>query len=177
MSNSNIFGEEESVLPNKLKLILCKLLRNVKCSLPYKNKWVTDSTLFLQAPIGLTELWKQYLGQGIACRPNFFIEKQSHFWHTFWKNHILFNPFSANPTKWSNTLTQFIGCCWRIVWVCLTILWGWRLKDYPWISGKAWKSACETLGSKSFINFKSSLKEANLKNVEALELVLSYIWN
>ena len=23
---------------------------------------------------------------------------------------------------------QFIGCRRRIVWVCLTILWGWRLK-------------------------------------------------
>ena len=32
---------------------------------------------------------------------------------------ILFNPLSANPTKWSNT---------RIVWVCLAIFWGWRLK-------------------------------------------------
>ena len=26
-----------------------------------------------------------------------------------------FNPLSANPTKWSNTLKQFIGCCRRIV--------------------------------------------------------------
>ena len=38
------------------------------------------------------------------------------------------NPLSANPTKWSVTLKQFVGFCWRIVWVCLTILWGWRLK-------------------------------------------------
>ena len=29
-----------------------------------------------------------------------------------------FNPLSANPTKWSNTLKQFVGR------VCLTILWG-----------------------------------------------------
>ena len=28
-------------------------------------------------------------------------------------------PLSATPTKWSNT---------RIVWVCLTIFWGWRLR-------------------------------------------------
>ena len=27
------------------------------------------------------------------------------------------------------TLKQFVGNIWRIVWVCLTILWGWRLKD------------------------------------------------
>ena len=36
--------------------------------------------------------------------------------------------FSANTTKWSNTFNQYIGCCQRIVRVCLTILWGWRLK-------------------------------------------------
>ena len=27
------------------------------------------------------------------------------------------NPLSANPTKWSNTLKQFVGCCRQIVWV------------------------------------------------------------
>ena len=37
-------------------------------------------------------------------------------------------PLNANPTKWSNTLKQFIGNSRRIIWVCLTILWGWRLK-------------------------------------------------
>ena len=25
---------------------------------------------------------------------------------------------------------QFVGSCRRIVWVCLTILWGWRLKGW-----------------------------------------------
>ena len=40
----------------------------------------------------------------------------------FWRiaNSVL-NPLSANPTEWPNTLKQ-------IVWVCLTILWNWRLK-------------------------------------------------
>ena len=38
------------------------------------------------------------------------------------------NPLSANPTKWSNTLKQFVGKTWRIVWVCSTILWCWHLK-------------------------------------------------
>ena len=38
-----------------------------------------------------------------------------------------FNHLTANSTKWSNTLRQFVGCCRWIVWVCLTILWGWRL--------------------------------------------------
>ena len=41
-----------------------------------------------------------------------------------------FNPLNANPTKWSNTLKQFIEKSQKIVSVCLTILWGWRLKGY-----------------------------------------------
>ena len=38
------------------------------------------------------------------------------------------NPLRANLTKWSNTLKQFVGKSRRIVWVCLIILWVWRLK-------------------------------------------------
>ena len=38
------------------------------------------------------------------------------------------NPVSASPTKWSNTLKQFVSCCRQTAWVCLIILWGWRLK-------------------------------------------------
>ena len=41
-----------------------------------------------------------------------------------------FNPLSANPTKWSSTLKQFLGNNWQIFSVCLTILWGWCLKRY-----------------------------------------------
>ena len=33
-----------------------------------------------------------------------------------------------NPTKWPNSLKLFVGNSRRIVWVCLTILWGWNLK-------------------------------------------------
>ena len=40
----------------------------------------------------------------------------------------LFNSLSVNPTKWSITLKQFVAKSRRIVWVCLTILCGWRLK-------------------------------------------------
>ena len=47
-------------------------------------------------------------------------------------NRMLFrleiNSLSDNPTKWLNVLKQFVGKSWRIVWVCLTILWGCRLK-------------------------------------------------
>ena len=38
------------------------------------------------------------------------------------------NPLSANSTKWSNTLKQYVGNMLHIVWVCLTVLWGWHLK-------------------------------------------------
>ena len=40
------------------------------------------------------------------------------------------NPLSHKPIEWSNTLKQFVGNSRRIVWVCLTILCGWRLKGY-----------------------------------------------
>ena len=42
---------------------------------------------------------------------------------------VYITPLSANPTKWSNTLKQFVGFCRQIVWVYLTILWSWRLKS------------------------------------------------
>ena len=38
------------------------------------------------------------------------------------------NPLSAKPTKCSYTLKQFVGCCRQIVWICLTIFWGWQLR-------------------------------------------------
>ena len=41
---------------------------------------------------------------------------------------LILTIISANPTKWSNTLTQVAGFCWRFVWMCLTILWDWHLK-------------------------------------------------
>ena len=37
------------------------------------------------------------------------------------------NPLSGNPTKWSNTLKQFVGNSRRVE--CLTILLGWHLKS------------------------------------------------
>ena len=35
--------------------------------------------------------------------------------------HRWVNPLCGNPTKWSNTLKQFVSYWRRIVWVCLTI--------------------------------------------------------
>ena len=45
-----------------------------------------------------------------------------------WVEWLEVYPLSTNSTKWSNTFKQFVGNSQRIVWVCLTILWGWRLK-------------------------------------------------
>ena len=39
-------------------------------------------------------------------------------------NWLPINPLSANPTKWSNTLKQFVG---NFPTNCLTISWNWRL--------------------------------------------------
>ena len=49
-----------------------------------------------------------------------------------------FTPFRTNPTKWSNTLKQFIGNSQWIVWVCLTIVWGWRLKGWSSLAYSFW---------------------------------------
>ena len=37
-----------------------------------------------------------------------------------------FIPLSANLTRWSNTLKEFVGKSQQFVWVCLNILWGWH---------------------------------------------------
>ena len=60
------------------------------------------------------------------CNKRKHVQSQERgLWHKLRK---LLNPLSANPTKWSNTLEQIVGCSRRIVWVGLTILQGWRLK-------------------------------------------------
>ena len=66
----------------------------------------------------------------------FKISNFSRFYPFNWVLTMAFyNPLSANPTKWSNTLKQFVRCSQRIVWVRLTILWSWRLNGWwrrPW---------------------------------------------
>ena len=39
----------------------------------------------------------------------------------FTNTDLVFNPLRANPTKWSNTLKQFVGISRHIIWVCLAI--------------------------------------------------------
>ena len=51
-------------------------------------------------------------------------------WNTVVQTDLKYpRPSSANHTKLSNTLKQFVDKNQQIVWVCLAILWGWRLKD------------------------------------------------
>ena len=55
------------------------------------------------------------------------LTSDSHYKHFRFAEQNL-NPLSANPTKWSNTLKQFVG---NLPTNCLSvfdILWGWRLK-------------------------------------------------
>ena len=61
-----------------------------------------------------------------SFRPNVDLYRQRDFFFRGIAALSIFNLLSANPTKWSSTLKQFVGCCRRIVWMCLTILWGWR---------------------------------------------------
>ena len=52
----------------------------------------------------------------------------------------LVNPLNANPTKWSNTLKQFVD-----FWVCLTILCGWYLKGLIDVLDRCYKKIIENL--------------------------------
>ena len=87
--------------------------------------------------------WKSVTGKNSIIdlsRCQYASEQCSHA-RTYIFHNINFqvNPLSANPTKWSNTFKLFVANCRRITWVCLNILWGWRLRvniffSFPLIS-------------------------------------------
>ena len=52
------------------------------------------------------------------------------FLHQFAMSLKLNPPWSANAQKWLNALKQSVGNSQQIVYVSLTIFWGWRLKGY-----------------------------------------------
>ena len=60
-----------------------------------------------------------------------------------------FNRLSANTTKWSSTFKQFVSKSRQIVWVCLTILWGWRLRMH-WRFSTISKTSNRSVWSKIF---------------------------
>ena len=74
------------------------------------ERFVTkDNALSFMSPIkGTLAYWKQFLNDVLGgTLINFSIFSRP------LPEHI--SPLSANPTKWSNTLKQFVGFCRRIV--------------------------------------------------------------
>ena len=70
------------------------------------------------------------------------------------------NPSCANPTKWSNTIKQFVDNSWRIVWVCLTILWVWPIKGSEnWMDLWIWYKPFNH--SRTVLPFYSTSKQRN----------------
>ena len=65
----------------------------------------------------------------INCCNDSYFSKGEPLILEFWpaEVHVHLNPLSANPTKWSNKLKQFLGKL-PTNWVCLIILWGRCLK-------------------------------------------------
>ena len=45
---------------------------------------------------------------------------------------MILNAINTNTTKWTNTLKKLAGNSRQIVWVCLTVLWGWRVQGLMW---------------------------------------------
>ena len=86
-------------------------------------------------------------------------------------NLIKFKPLSANPTKWSNTLKQFLGCCRRLVWARLIIFWGGasRVK----VQHRIWSSE-EELKSLGFFIFISLIASRYYRKYEKCMCVLRW---
>ena len=77
-------------------------------------------------------IWNLKIANNIILVNCFHFQDDGHLYEsslgTVKKNvALLVEPLSGSPPKWSNTLKQLVGCCRKLAWVCLTILWGWRL--------------------------------------------------
>ena len=81
----------------------------------------------------------QWHEMGDKSRVKLFLSRFSIILHqmlynnwAYWNNGSIgtnwVNPLSANPTKWSNTLKQFVGRSRRILWVCFDYFVGLALK-------------------------------------------------
>ena len=81
---------------------------------------------------------------------NLYVKMMSFKIYTAWV--VLFNHLSANPTKWSNTLKQFLGFCQRIF-----DQWGWHLKG-------SFSYSCPILS----ILITSGLSNFNSKQIEEI---------
>ena len=54
-------------------------------------------------------IWKLALRKTIFYYARYHFEKYGQMYESLNNNQDLFNPLSTNPSKWSNTLKQFIG--------------------------------------------------------------------
>ena len=73
----------------------------------------------------------EFLSRGWANSAFLFLTCKcifSYYVFFLWRT-IMINPLSANTTKCSNTLKQFVGNLPTNCSRCLTILWDWRLED------------------------------------------------
>ena len=94
---------------------------------------ILPKLVFLSSKIGGFSMSKHF--QGFSFPVVFILElidlkliSNSPLNSLFFPSLDYINPLCANPTKWSNTIKQFVDNSWRIVWVCLTILWVWPMK-------------------------------------------------
>ena len=74
----------------------------------------------------LFRIWLRLFGCCISTVKKLGIEMKRCIWNMIWQR--LFNPWSTNPAKWKHS-NNLSAICWQNVWVCLIILWDWRLKS------------------------------------------------
>ena len=98
---------------------------------------------------------------------------------SFFAKNLHHNSLISNPTKWSNTLKQFVGNSRRIIWVCLAILWGWHLKGLDVSRRSEYNSWCFiTNCCMRNLVFGSLFVQAVYKNFKAITKTLFMIaWN
>ena len=75
-------------------------------------------------------IWSHLLKKSVMKNFIFCAVFLKYVWWGYFLNLFRFivNTLSANPTNWSNTLNNSSAICWRSVWMCLTIVWYWRIK-------------------------------------------------
>ena len=129
-----IFRKRSISYPQEIFVVWKILLALFSCNNRFEN------LTFALLPFALGQLNSRVLRKKkLFLRHCEFVEKMVHSFtylcrYSSWKfgdqRYFSVIALSANPTKWSNTLKQSVGISRGIDWVCLTILWGWRLKDY-----------------------------------------------
>ena len=109
----------------------------------------------------VNRFWLKLLNKRLSHAQSHWKYVAGNFRFSFLK---VLNLLSANPTKWSNALKQFVGKSRQIVWVRLAILWSSRLK------------VIEKLLTSQY-SFAQSQPQKYQKNVWNLFKVNKNIWN